>query len=394
MTGVERNDATAPAPGTVWLAGEASGDFLASLVLPQLKERMHGASQVGVGGPKMRAAGLTPWADSERLAVRGYVEVIKKLPGLLRFRREILARVQAERPRLFIGVDAPDFNLGVEVKLRSAGIKTVHFVSPSIWAWRAERIHKIRQAVDHMLLIFPFEEAIYRREGIPATYIGHPLAGIIPMHPDKEAARTILGLTVEGGPLIAVLPGSRVDEVSGCAPVFFEACERLVERTGGAARFVLPAVDETRRRQIDAVAAHWPHLAERLTIVTGNSHRVLESADGVMVASGTATLEAALYKKPMVVGYTMPGLSAMLMKKKGLIPYVSLPNILAGRPLVPELLHYFCTPDALAATLLDEMRPARVAELTDIYEAMHDSLLRPTADLACNAIEHVLGDSL
>ncbi|MGN1209512.1 MAG: lipid-A-disaccharide synthase, partial [Duodenibacillus sp.] len=335
-----------------------------------------------------------PWADSDRLAVRGYVEVLKKLPGLIRFRHSIIERVLAEKPQLFIGVDAPDFNLGVEMKLRSRGMKTVHFVSPSIWAWRPERIHKIRAAVEHMLLIFPFEEAIYRKEGIPATYVGHPLAGIIPMHPDKTQARRSLGLPEDASPLIAVLPGSRVDEVSGCAPVFFEACERLVRRTGGAARFVLPAVDETRRRQIDAVASHWPQLRERLTIVTGNSHRVLESADGVMVASGTATLEAALYKKPMVVGYTMPGLSAMLMKKKGLIPYVSLPNILAGRALVPELLHYFCTPDALAATLLDEMRPTRAAQLQGIYEEMHTTLLRPTADLACDAIEQVLGGRL
>lgn len=372
--------------GAAWLAGEASGDFLASLVLPQLAEDMDQAPQYGIGGQKMIDAGLTPWFSSERLAVRGYVEVIKKLPGLIALRHEMISRVLKADPRVFIGVDAPDFNLGIEMKLRQKGIPTVHFVSPSIWAWRPERIHKIAQAVDHMLLIFPFEEKIYRQAGLKATYIGHPLAGIIPMRPAMYEARQRLGIDAHGQPLFAVLPGSRVDEVSGCAPVFFAACERVVERLGGAGYFVLPAVDETRRQQIMKVAAKYPKLADRLTIVTGQSHRVLEASDAVLVASGTATLEAALFKKPMVVGYTMPALSAMLMKKKGLIPYVSLPNILAGRIIVPEFLHYFCTPDAIAASLIDQLKDKRKAELVEIFEAMHASLLRPTAQLASEAI--------
>ena len=372
--------------GAAWLAGEASGDFLASLVLPQLAEDMDQAPQYGIGGQKMIDAGLIPWFRSERLAVRGYVEVIKKLPGLFALRYEMISRVLKARPRVFIGVDAPDFNLGIEMKLRQKGIPTVHFVSPSIWAWRPERIHKIAQAVDHMLLIFPFEEKIYRRAGLKATYIGHPLAGIIPMKPSMYEARQRLGIDAHGQPLFAVLPGSRVDEVSGCAPVFFAACERVVERLGGAGYFVLPAVDETRRQQIMKVAVKYPKLAERLTVVTGQSHRVLEASDAVLVASGTATLEAALFKKPMVVGYTMPALSAMLMKKKGLIPYVSLPNILAGRIVVPEFLHYFCTPDAIAASLIDQLKDKRKAELVEIFEAMHASLLRPTAQLASEAI--------
>ena len=372
--------------GAAWLAGEASGDFLASLVLPQLAEDMDQAPQYGIGGQKMIDAGLTPWFSSERLAVRGYVEVIKKLPGLIALHHEMISRVLKADPRVFIGVDAPDFNLGIEMKLRQKGIPTVHFVSPSIWAWRPERIHKIAQAVDHMLLIFPFEEKIYRQAGLKATYIGHPLAGIIPMKPAMYEARQRLGIDAHGQPLFAVLPGSRVDEVSGCAPVFFAACERVVERLGGAGYFVLPAVDETRRQQIMKVAAKYPKLADRLTIVTGQSHRVLEASDAVLVASGTATLEAALFKKPMVVGYTMPALSAMLMKKKGLIPYVSLPNILAGRIIVPEFLHYFCTPDAIAASLIDQLKDKRKAELVEIFEAMHASLLRPTAQLASEAI--------
>ncbi len=372
--------------GAAWLAGEASGDFLASLVLPQLAEDMGHTPQYGIGGQKMIEAGLTPWYSSERLAVRGYVEVIKKLPGLIALRRQMLSRVMAADPRVFIGVDAPDFNLDIELKLRQKKIPTVHFVSPSIWAWRPERIHKIARAVDHMLLIFPFEQRIYKQAGLKATYIGHPLAGIIPMKPAMYEARQRLGIDAHGQPLFAVLPGSRVDEVSGCAPIFFQACERVIERLGGAGYFVLPAVDETRREQIMKVVAKYPKLAERLTVVTGQSHRVLEASDAVLVASGTATLEAALYKKPMVVGYTMPALSAMLMKKKGLIPYVSLPNILAGRIVVPEFLHYYCTPDAIAASLIDQLSDKRKSELVELFEAMHVALLRPTAQLASDAI--------
>lgn len=372
--------------GAAWLAGEASGDFLASLVLPQLAEDMNQAPQYGIGGPKMIDAGLDSWYGCERLAVRGYVEVIKKLPGLIALRHQMISRVLKANPRVFIGVDAPDFNLGIEMKLRQKGIPTVHLVSPSIWAWRPERIHKIAQAVDHMLLIFPFEERIYRQAGLKATYIGHPLAGIIAMKPSTYEARQRLGIDAHGQPLFAVLPGSRVDEVRGCTPVFFAACERVVERLDGAGYFVLPAIDEKSRRQIMKVAAKYPKMAERLTIVTGQSHRVLEASDAVLVASGTATLEAALFKKPMVVGYTMPALSAMLMKKKGLIPYVSLPNILAGRIIVPEFLHYFCTPDAIAAALIDQLKDKRKAELVEIFEAMHASLLRPTAQLASEAI--------
>lgn len=376
--------------GAAWIAGEASGDYLASLVLPRLAEVMGGAPQFGVGGPKMAAAGLDAWYPSETLAVRGYVEVIKKLPGILALRRNMIQRVSQARPRVFIGVDAPDFNLGVEMKLKARGIPTVHFVSPSIWAWRPERIWTVRDATDVVLLIFPFEEEIYRKAGVPAVYIGHPLAGIIPMTPDPAAARADLGLKVEGEPLIAVLPGSRVDEVSGCGPVFFEACERLVKRLGGAGRFVLPAVDAARGEQIMAVARKYPVFFERLTIVAGRSHRVLESADAVLVASGTAALEAALYKKPMVVGYKMPALTAWLMRRKGTISYVSLPNILAQRPIVPEFLQYFCTPDAIAASLIEQLKDSRREELREIFTRMHESLLRPTAELACGAIEKVL----
>lgn len=387
-TASDREAPQAPLPhgeGAAWLAGEASGDFLASLVLPEVARRMDWAPQFGVGGQKMIAAGLESWYPASRLSVRGYVEVLKKLPGILMLRRAMIRRVLEVNPRVFIGVDAPDFNLGVEAKLKAQGLRTVHFVSPSIWAWRPERIHKIRAAVDRMLLVFPFEEEIYKRENVPATYIGHPLASIIPMKPDTEGARAKLGIQAKGEPVFAVLPGSRKDEIFGCGPVFFEACERVIARLG-AGRFVVPAVDAQAREWIAAAANTHRRLTERLTVVTGKSHEVLEAADAVLVASGTAALEAALYKKPMVVGYVMPALSALIMKDKGLIPYVSLPNILAGRAVVPEFLHYFCTPDALACSLIDQLKDARRRSLEALFSQMHESMRRPTADLAAEAI--------
>ncbi len=371
--------------GAAWLAGEASGDFLASLVLPALWREMDAAPQFGIGGEKMREAGLDVWYGAERLAVRGYVEVLKKLPGLLMLRSSMVRRVAAARPRVFIGVDAPDFNIDIELKLKAREIPTVHFVSPSIWAWRPQRIHKISAAVDRMLLVFPFEEEIYKKAGVPATYVGHPLAGVIPMKPDTQGARRKLGLEVEGEPVFAVLPGSRIDEISSCAPVFFDACEKVVERLGSG-QFIVPTVNEESRSRIACVVAKRSKLSSRIKVFTGKSHEVLEASDAVLTASGTAALEAALFKKPMVVGYTMPGISAMLMKNKGLIPYVSLPNILSGRVVVPEFLHYFCTADAIACSLVDQLKDSRRAELEALFEEMHQSLLRPTADLAVEAI--------
>lgn len=377
------------ARGGGWLAGEASGDYLASLVLPEVARRMDGAPQFGIGGTRMQQAGLTAWYPSDRLAVRGYMEVIKKLPGLLWLRARMLSRMTAAHPRVFIGVDAPDFNLGVEEKLRARGIPTVHLVSPSIWAWRPGRIHTIARAVDHMLLVFPFEERIYREAKIPATYIGHPLAGIIPMKPDTEAARKRLNFDAAGEPVYAILPGSRIDEVSGCAPIFFAACERVLERSGRG-KFLVAASDPGKVESIKKVLSAWPTVAERTTIIEGDSHSVLEACDVVLVASGTATLEAALYKKPMVVGYVMPGITALLIRNKGIIPYVSLPNILAGRIVVPEFLQYFCTPDALAVSMLDQLEDKRRQELAELFTHMHEELLRPTAQLAAAAIETVL----
>lgn len=384
--GIQSSIPTLERNGAVWLAGEASGDFIASLVIPEVAKRMDGAPQYGVGGDKMRAAGFRAWYDVRELSVRGYVEVLTHLPRLLSFRKDLITRLGDSMPQVFVGVDAPDFNLSVEEKLRRRGIPTVHFVSPSIWAWRPERIQNIRRAVDHMLLVFPFEEEIYRKAGIPATFVGHPLAGIIPMEPDTMGARQHFGLPDDGLPVITVMPGSRVDEVKGCGPVFFEAVERLLQRQGDA-HVMIPAIDEQARNNILCVASLYPRLAQAMQVVVGESHRTMEAADAVLVASGTAALECALFKKPMVVGYKMPAITGMIMQKKALIHCVSLPNILLGENVVPEFLQFFCEPDAISYALEDAINnEARRKMLVERFSAMHESLLADTANLAADVI--------
>ena len=384
--GIQSSIPTLERNGAVWLAGEASGDFIASLVIPEVVKRMDGAPQYGVGGDKMRAAGFRAWYDVRELSVRGYIEVLTHLPRLLSFRKDLITRLGDSMPQVFVGVDAPDFNLSVEEKLRRRGIPTVHFVSPSIWAWRPERIQNIRRAVDHMLLVFPFEEEIYRKAGIPATFVGHPLAGIIPMEPDTMGARQHFGLPDDGLPVITVMPGSRVDEVKGCGPVFFEAVERLLHRQGDA-HVLIPAIDEQARNNILCVASLYPRLAQAMQVVVGESHRTMEAADAVLVASGTAALECALFKKPMVVGYKMPAITGMIMQKKALIHCVSLPNILLGENVVPEFLQFFCEPDAISYALEDAINnEARRKMLVERFSAMHESLLADTANLAADVI--------
>lgn len=384
--GTHQPIATPEKNGAVWLAGEASGDFIASLVLPEVERRMNGAPQYGVGGPRMREAGFHAWHDIRELSVRGYVEVLSHLPRLLRLRSQLVQSFAASNPRVFVGVDAPDFNLDIEAKLRRRGVPVVHFVSPAIWAWRPERIHKIRAAVDHMLLVFPFEQEIYKRAGIPATYVGHPLASVIPMTPDTAGARADFGLNEDSLPVVTVLPGSRIDEVKGCAPAFFGAVEKLLHRYGDM-HVLIPAADERARENIIFLAGQYARLAQRMIVRVGTSHRMLEAADAVLVASGTAALEAALYKKPMVVGYKMPALTGMIMQKKGLIRHVSLPNILLGENVVPEFLQYFCEADQISYALEDVLsNDAKRANLVERFTMLHESLRADTANLAAEAI--------
>lgn len=374
----------------VWLAGETSGDFIASLVLPEVAQAYPNEKMLGIGGDRMILAGLTPWHHASALSVRGYVEVLKKLPSLLMLRREMKRRVSSLTPRAFIGVDAPDFNLAIEEYLKAEGIKTIHFVCPSIWAWRPERIHQIKRAVDHMLLIFPFEKRLMDEAGVDSTYIGHPLARQIPMHPDKDAARERLGIDPVG-PVFAVLPGSRQAEVAWCGPHFFGACEKVLE-FNKKATFLVPAADAVRETQIKVLLENFPKAKAAIRIITSDSHTVMQASDAILVASGTATLEAALFKRPMVVGYSMPGLTGILMQKKGIIDFVSLPNILAGERLVPEILQYYCRAETLAYALWREYERRNDSKLMDQFTKMHESLLLDTPKLASDAIKQVCGD--
>jgi lipid-A-disaccharide synthase len=379
-----------PSQTCAFVAGEASGDLLAAGIIAELRRLEPPLACAGVGGDRMIAAGFEAWAHIRELSVRGYVEVLRHLPRLIRLRRQLAQRLTATPPAVFVGVDAPDFNLGLEERLRGHGTPVVHYVSPSIWAWRPERIEQIRRAVDHMLLVFPFEQKIYDEAGIRATYVGHPLAGMIPLEPDAAAARRRLGLVPEGA-LLAVLPGSRSDEVKHLGPVFLDAVAQLLLRETDL-RAVVPAADAALKAELAQMMAVRPQLASRVTLVDGRSHDCLEAADVVLVASGTATLEAALYKRPMVIAYRMPALSAWLMRRKGRIPFVGLPNILAGERLVPELLQEEATAPALADALQALLHDAPLrGRLMQRFSAMHRELLRDTVGLAARAIAEAAG---
>ncbi len=368
-----------------FIAGEASGDLLAAPVVAQLRRQLPDEGIGGIAGEQMIAAGATPWHHVRELSVRGYVEVLRELPRLLRLRAGLARRLQEEGCRVLVGVDAPDFNLALESRLRATGMRTVHYVSPSIWAWRAERIEGIRRAADRVLLVFPFEQAIYDRAGIPATYVGHPLASTIPLRPDRAGARRALG--AEGAPLIALLPGSRRAEVSHIGPAFALAAAAILRAHPGAS-FLVPVADRSLAPRLRSLFAGADAVGDRTRLVAGRSHECLEAADGVLVASGTATLEAALYKRPMVIAYRMPRLSAFIMRRiGGYLPWVGLPNILAGQSLVPELLQEQATGQALAQALLRQLddRPGQ-ERLAERFDAMHQSLRRDTPALAAQAI--------
>ncbi|MCD8340215.1 MAG: lipid-A-disaccharide synthase [Burkholderiales bacterium] len=377
------------APKIIWAAGENSGDLLASEVLPSVARNFPSTSMEGIGGDRMISAGLNPTFHARDLSVRGYVEVIKQLPRILRIRSQIIKTVKNQHPQAYIGIDAPDFNLSIEEKARKAGVPVIHMVAPAIWAWRPQRIHQIKRAVDHLLLIFPFEEEIFRKAGIPCTYIGHPLARHIPMKPDTMGARQVLGVAIDGAPVVAVLPGSRRDEIKWNSPSFFGACE-LILKSEPRTKFIIPAADEQIRQMINKELEKFPAVKEALTITEGQSHKALEAADAVLVASGTATLEAALYKKPMVVGYVMPGITSLMILSKAQSRWISLPNILSGKTLVPECVQVFSSPEILASHVLYALEPRRREELEPIFTDMHASLLRDTPALASEAVLKVL----
>lgn len=378
-------------PRIAMVAGETSGDLLAGILLDGLIHRWPALESHGIGGAQMVARGFEAWWPSDKLAVRGYVEVLRHYREIVGIREQLLARLLAQKPDLFIGVDAPDFNLDLEASLKKQGIKTVHFVSPSVWAWRADRVEKIRRSVDHVLCIFPFEPALLAEHGIAATYVGHPLAGVIAMQPDKQAARDKLGLA-STDTVVAILPGSRQSEIAYLARRFFEAAA-LLHKTRPDIKFVVPAIPALFA-QITQAASDAGMLGA-LQIIQGQSHTVLAACDVTLIASGTATLEAALFKRPMVIAYRMNWLSWQIMKRKKLQPWVGLPNILCESFVVPEFLQEAATADALAQALLEWVNaktdaPEKIAAVEQRFGALHALLLRDTTKLASDAIETIL----
>ncbi|HEX4943997.1 MAG TPA: lipid-A-disaccharide synthase [Usitatibacteraceae bacterium] len=355
------------------VAGEASGDMLGASLVRAVRSRFPDTQFYGIAGPRMMAAGASTLVPMEKLSVRGYVEAMRSLPELLRIRSRLAARLVSDRPDLFIGVDAPDFNLGLEARLKRAGIPTVHYVSPSIWAWRAGRLPSIGRAVDRVLTIFPFEAALYEKAGIAATYVGHPLADEIPFVPDRADARAQLRLD-EATTAVALLPGSRRGELEAHADLFIDTARRLSARRPGARFFVPLATRETRDFFESRLYAREAQELD-LTILFGHARLALQAADCALVASGTATLEGALARCPMVITYKVPALTYRLMMRKALLPYVGLPNILAGEFIVPELLQEHATPENLEQALANwlDHKVAR-ARLVERYEAIHAQL--------------------
>jgi lipid-A-disaccharide synthase len=373
------------------VAGEASGDLLGAAVLRACRQRWPQMGSAGIGGPAMSAQGFDAWWPERKLAVRGYVEVLPHLPELLSIRRQLRQRLLARPPDLFMGVDAPDFNLDLEIALRSAGVPTLHFVSPSFWAWRADKVSKLRRAADHVLCIFPFEPELLATQGVPATFVGHPLANMIALNVDRQAARDSLNLPHEDT-VVALLPGSRRAEIAHLAPRFFSAA-RLMLAQRPQLRFAVPVIPALMPL-VEAAASEAGFSGEqrqRLLLVQGQSHAVLAACDVALVASGTATLEAALFKRPMVIAYHMPWLSWQIMRRKQLQPWVGLPNILCRQFVVPELIQERATPPALAEALFQWLdSPQRCQALVERFEQLHLQLRRDTAQLACDAIEKII----
>ena len=372
------------------VAGEASGDMLGSHLMEAIKQLMPNVRFVGIGGPKMQTAGMEVLYPMEKLAVMGYVEVLRHYREIVGIRRSLREKFISEPPDLFIGIDAPDFNLDLELSLKQHGIPTVHYVSPSIWAWRGERIHKIKRAVSHMLALFPFEAPLYEQAGIPVTYVGHPLADMLPQVPNRDAMREQMRIQ-PNQKVFAFLPGSRQSEVRQLARIYIETAKLILQKMPDAQFLVPLATRETRNIFEEAI---WFAEARELpiTLLFGHAHDAMVAADGVLVASGTATLEAALLKRPMVITYRMPKISWWLMKRKKYQPYVGLPNIIAGKFLVPELLQDDATPENLSQALLNLVANKKaVTELEDKFSDMHTMLKQDTAQQAAQAILPYLG---
>ena len=372
------------------VAGEASGDLLGSQLIAALRRVMPQLDFVGIGGPRMEAAGMEVWYPLEKLAVRGYVEVLKHYPEIVAIRRKLRKRLVAEPPDVFVGIDAPDFNLDLELSLKAHGIPTVHYVSPAIWMWRRERLRKIKRAVSTMLTLFPFEAPLYRKAQVDVAFVGHPLADMLAKVPARSAAREQLKLPASA-PVIALLPGSRQSELRYMGDLFIQTARRIRERLP-AALFLVPLATRETRELFDAALDRNDGYDLPLTVLFGHAQEAMSAADIVLVASGTATLEAALLRKPMVITYKMPAASYWLLKGKGYLPYYGLPNILAGEFVVPELMQDDATPDNLSQALLNLLADETVRDRIEArFATLQATLQGDAAQRAAVAVLRYLG---
>ncbi|MCY7355629.1 MAG: lipid-A-disaccharide synthase [Lysobacter sp.] len=373
------------------VAGESSGDVLGASLIEQLRLRYPEAQFAGIGGDAMRGAGLETWHDADDLAVMGLAEVLRHLPRLLKLRSALRRRVLRWNPDVFIGIDAPDFNLGLERWLKRRGIRTVHYVSPSIWAWRENRAQKIGRSADRVLCLFPMEPPLYARHGVDARFVGHPLADSMPLEPDRSAARALLDIPMHA-PVLAVLPGSRLGEIARMLPVFLAAAARVASRISNL-RVLIPAANEQCGTAIRDELQRHPDIATQVIVLDGHSHDAMAASDVVLLASGTAALEALFAKRPMVIGHRIAPLTYRIVTTLGLLKtrYVSLPNILAGTELAPELLQDDCTAEKLAAAVLHWFeQPEASAALRPQYRAIHESLRSDSASRAADAVAQVI----
>ena len=382
---------TDASPLFVLVAGEASGDLLGADLMAGLRKKIPGARFAGIGGPHMAATGMQLWHPAGKLSVMGFVEVIAHLPSLFAVRRDLLARTLCERPAAFIGIDAPDFNLGVERKLKRAGIRTIHYVSPSIWAWREKRADRIAESAERVLCLFPMEPPIYAKHHVDARFVGHPLARAIPLEPDHASARRELGVPDEA-PLLALLPGSRLGEIKRLGKIFFGAAAML-KRQLPTLEIVVPAANAECRGAISAMlAADTEFGALNVRLIDGNARTAMIASDAILLASGTAALEAMLAKRPMAVAYRINPFTYWIVKKFGILPtnVYSLPNILAGRIVVPELMQEDCTAPALAKTLLPLLQSRQMdSDLSAEFRRLHETLIAEP-DSAASAVVDLL----
>lgn len=379
-------------PRIALVAGEASGDGLGAGLITALRERFPQAEFAGIGGDGMRAAGCDTWFDASELAVMGLAEVLRHLPRLLRLRRAFRQRVLAWQPDVFIGIDAPDFNLGVERWLKQRGLRTVHYVSPSVWAWREKRAEKIGHSADRVLCLFPMEPAIYARHGVDARFVGHPMADDMPLQPDRPTARAALGLA-NSAPVLAVLPGSRLGEIQRLAPDFLRAARLVSEQIPGL-QVLVPAANAACKQALQQWLQQPGLDVPGVHLLDGQARTALYAADSVLLASGTATLEAMLAKQPMVVGYKVAPLTYRIVKALGLLKVdrYALPNVLAGEDLAPELMQDDCTAENLSRALLHWFRsPEDVAALMPKYQRLHTQLRQDASARAADAVAELIG---